>query len=278
LAIGLRNLITLAETDSGLAVEIRGEGAETLPSDETNEVVRAANLVFNRVGDKPSGLKVVLTNSIPAGSGMGSSAAARLGGAIAANMLLGEPLSRDDVLRIAVDIEGHPDNICAAMLGGLVISSLVDESLIYRRVAVARMSVAVVVPSVQVLTEELRSLLPKQVTLIDAASNIGRAALVVQALAEGDFDLLSEAMRDRLHEPYRSKVIPGYDQVVAAAYGAGASAVAISGAGPALIAFGPHGLADIAKAMAQSFEAATGKSVRQYTLPVESQGVMASAG
>lgn len=277
LALGLRNTVEAEIIDRGLTVEIHGEGASALPRDASNTVARAAYRVYERVGADAPPLTFTLTNLIPPGSGLGSSAAAILGGMLAANSLLDNALSRDEILRLAVDMEGHPDNACAAMLGGLVIASRGDEGLIYRRARVAPMQVAIAMPDVHALTEELRALLPKSVLLADAAINIGRAALVVQALIEGDYDLLGEAMHDRLHEPYRKAAIPGYNQAALAGLEAGAAAVAISGSGPALIAFAPEGHADIARAMGEAFERATEKPARTWTLPVETQGAQVAA-
>lgn len=272
LALNLHNTIKLSRAEKGIIVEVQGEGAGWLPRNETNTIVKAAQRIFDQVGERPAGLRFSLSNRVPPGSGMGSSAAALVGGAVAANALLDDPLSRDDVLRIAVEMEGHPDNACAAMLGGLVVSSFGDSELLYRRVAVPRLTVAIALPDVHALTEELRALLPKTVPLKDAAANIGRAALVVQALAEADYDLLGAAMRDLLHEPYRKKAIPGYEQAVKAAYEAGAAAVTISGAGPSLIAFGPENHAQIGAAMAHALEEAVGKPARTWTLQVDTHG------
>jgi homoserine kinase len=272
LALSLHNTVRLSRAAGGINVEIQGEGIGVLPADQTNVVVQAAQRIFDHVGERPDGLHFVLTNGVPPGSGLGSSAAALVGGVVAANALLDDPLSRDEVLQIAVEMEGHPDNACAAMLGGLVISSFGDSELIYRRVGVAGIKVAIALPDVHTLTEEMRALLPKTVSLKDAASNIGRAALVVQALAEADYDLLGQAMRDRLHEPYRKTAIPGYDAAVKAAYESGAAAVAISGAGPSLIAFGPENHERIGAAMARALEAATGKPARTWALAVDTRG------
>ncbi len=273
LALGLRNAVEMEIIAGGFKIDIQGEGASLLPRDASNAVARAVERVFQQVGEHTPPLRINLTNVIPPGSGLGSSAAAYVGGMVAANALLDQPLSRDDLLRLAVEMEGHPDNACAAMLGGLVISSFGEEGLIYRRVPVAAMKVVVARPDVHVLTEELRALLPKSILLKDAAINIGRAALVVQALAEGDTDLLGEAMHDRLHEPYRKMAIPGYGQTVAAALEAGAASVAISGSGPSLIAFASEGHQAIARAMTEALERATGKPVKAWILPVDPQGV-----
>lgn len=272
LALGLANTVEISKTGAGLTVEVKGEGTGTAPENETNLTVRAAYAVFKQVNYRPRGLHFVLTNSIPLASGLGSSAAALVGGMVAANILLDEPLSGDELLALAVRAEGHPDNVCPAFLGGLVISNYVDDHLIYHQMPVKLMEVVVVLPAIQSHTKEMRALLPDNVPLKDAAANIGKAALVVQALSEGDYDLLADAMQDRLHEPYRRAAIPGFGQAVDAALEAGAAAVALSGAGPSLIAFASARHAEIANSMADVLRAATGQEARTWILAVDTQG------
>jgi homoserine kinase len=276
LALGLHNVVEFGEAEAGLTFSISGEGAETLPRDASNLVVRAAAAVFRKVGRAPGGLRIRQENQIPLLSGLGSSAAAILGGVVAANALLDDPLSHDEMLRTAVELEGHPDNVCAALLGGLVVSSYSRGDLVHTSVPIQPMRVVVALPQVSLSTAEARAALPKSVPLENAAYNIGRAALVVQALANGDYELLKEAMHDRLHEPVRQKFIPGYRAAVEAAQKSGAATVAISGAGPSLIAFAPDGHQAIARAMARALEEATGKSVRVWVLPVDTQGISIS--
>ncbi len=273
LALGLRNAVEMdALSEEGLTLRIEGEGAGRLPSDASNMLVKAAQRVFERAHRKPEGLAIRAFNAIPSGSGLGSSAAALVGGTVAANALLDKPLSRDDLLQIAVEMEGHPDNVSAALLGGLVASSYTPDALCARRVPVASMQVAVALPDVRTSTREMRAALPQTVPLVDATANIGRAVLVVQALMEGDYDLLCEVMKDRLHEPYRRKVIPGYDHAVQAAFEAGAAAIAISGAGPSLVAFAPKGHKAITEAMVQAFRHHGGVNARSWVLPVDLEG------
>jgi hypothetical protein len=148
--------------------------------------------------------------------------------------------------------------------------------LVYKSVTIKPLQVIVALPDVSLSTGAARDALPKEVSLKDVAQNVGRAALVVQALLEGDYALLGEAMRDRLHEPYRKKLIPGFDEASQAARSKGASAVAISGAGPALVALAEEEHDRIARAMAQAFKEATGKPARTWILPVDTQGIAIS--
>ena len=274
LALGLYNVVELSEIEQGLSFELYGEGADTLPQDPSNKVLRAATLVFRHTGCTPSGLHIRLKTSIPPQSGLGSSAAAVLGGAIAANVLLGSPLNRDQVLRIAVELDGRPDAVSAALMGGLVVSSHAGGELIYTNVPIAPMQVVVVLPDVE-RTKQLDAL-PETVALSDAIYNIGRTALMLQALTAGDFDLLAHAVRDRLHEPVHRPLIPGCSQALDAARRHGAAAVAISGSGPALIVFTEADHEQIAHAMSRAFRLATGRPARSWILPLDTQGISIS--
>ena len=273
LALDMHTTVQLRETDQGLTVAINGEGHDVLPRDASNLAFKGAQAVFRKAGRTPSGLHIIVSSEIPVASGLGSSAAAVLGGIVAANAIVNNPLDREELLRMAVELEGHPDNVTAAMLGSLAISSHGDDGLVYKSIAVQPTRVIVVLPEADVSTSEARAALPKEVALKDAAQNVGRAALVVQALVHGDFDLLGKAMQDRLHEPFRRKFIPGYEDALQAARKAGASAIAISGAGPAVVAFADEGHARIAQAIADAFRKATKKAARTWILAVETQGV-----
>ena len=276
LALGLRNTVELWEISAGLEIDVEGEGEGRVPLDSTNLILRAAEKVFEKVGRRPAGLRLHSVNGIPLGSGMGSSAAAVVGGLAAGNALVDGGLTREGLLRLACDLEGHPDNAAAALFGGLTLVSASAEELLVRSLAIPPLKVVVALPEVRLSTAEARAALPDQVLLKDAVFNIGHALFTVQALASGDEALLRWAVADRLHQPYRKHLIPSYDAVVAEARKAGAAAVALSGAGPSLIAFasGRHG--EIASAMKTAFEA-SGAACRTFVLPVDQQGVQLSA-
>ena len=250
LALDLTNELEVEQTDSGLELTIEGTGQHELPQDASNLILRAALRMFRELGAKPPGLRLRSVNHIPLGSGLGSSAAAIVAGLLAADAVAGAGLSRDELLKVASSLEGHLDNAAASIHGGLVIAS---EGPLVCQIPIGDLQVAVVVPNLNLPTNQMRQALPRNVPLADAAFNLGRAAMVVEALRRGDFELLSRAMEDRLHQPYRTPSIPGYEAARAAALQAGAAAVALSGAGPGVIAFARHGLASIAEAMAQAF-------------------------
>lgn len=275
LALSLRNTVELWEITQGLEIDVEGEGEARVPLDTTNLVVRAAEKVFEKVGKRPTGLRIHEVNQVPLGSGMGSSAATVVGGLAAANALIDGGLSRDDLLRLAYELEGHPDNAAAALFGGLTLVSATAEELLVRSLPVPAMKVVIALPDVRLSTADARAALPEQVPLKDAVFNIGRAVFTVQALTTGDFELLRWAVADKLHQPYRRKLIPGYEAVVAEARKAGAVAVALSGAGPSLMAFASDKHWDIAAAMKAAFEA-NGVACRTFALPVDRQGVQVS--
>jgi homoserine kinase len=277
LALELRNSIEVSDEGegSGLALAVEGEGADSVPRDERNLIVRAMERVFAVTGRRPVGrLRLHAVNRIPLGSGMGSSAATIVGGLAAANALVQGGLDRPALLRLAYALEGHPDNVAAAVYGGLVLVSADEDVLRAQAVPVPPVQVVIALPDVRLSTAEARAALPAQVPLADAVFNVGHALFTVQALARGDEALLGWAMADRLHQPYRQKLIPGFAAVEAAARQAGASAVALSGAGPSLVAFAPDRHAAIAQAMQAAFNA-HGRACRTFVLPVATQGVIA---
>jgi len=277
LALGIHNAFefNVLEAGEGLQIEIGGEGKEKLKADTSNLAIQAANAVWESLGQSPLALKIKMMNNIPLGSGMGSSAAAIVGGLVAANALAGGSLTRTDLLRMATRIEGHPDNVAAAIFGGLTIVSHANEELMHTSLDVPPMKVAIALPNIKLSTADARAALPKQVPFSDAVFNMGRTAFVIQALQKGDYDLLSWAMTDKLHQPYRKKLIAGFDDVVNAARRVGARAVALSGAGPSIAAFAPDHHWEIAEAMKKAFEA-NGVACRTFVLPVDRQGVQIS--
>lgn len=258
LALRLHNTVSIEPADSP-EIGIEGEGERTLPRDASHLVYQAAAAVAARaaeVGKAPGirAFRITQRNAIPLARGLGSSAAAIVGGAVAANALLGGPLDQQALLDLATEMEGHPDNVAPALLGGLVVCTRTPTGVRWMRLAPPPLKVVLAVPDYPVSTEEARRRLPARVPFPDAVFNVTRAALLVAALTGGRPDLLDEATQDRLHQPYREHLIPGLQEVFAAARRAGAYGVALSGSGPAVLAFGDA--AGIGPAMAQAFEAA----------------------
>ena len=264
---------TLPEPDqSGIRLEISGEGAGALPTDSSNLIVRSAQFLYERCGQPfPPDLCIRCTNRIPLGSGLGSSAAAVVSGLLGANGLLGRPCSPLEVLAMATEIEGHPDNAGAAVLGGLEVVVMENGQVVARKIEISALAVAVAVPEFNLPTHAARAALPRQVSLADAVFNLGRTALVIESLRTGDLDLLGWVMADRLHQPYRLPLIPGAEAAMLAALQAGASAAALSGAGPGVVAFGRVDMAPAAAAMQAAFQSA-GLPARTWILSTTAHG------
>lgn len=271
LALDLWNETTIT-SEKEFSVQVTGEGAGRLASGKNNLLVRAAQRVAERVGKSLPPFHAECVNRIPLSSGMGSSSAAILTGLLAGNALLENPFSREEILNLACEMEGHPDNVAPAMMGGLVVSTVEDGKVIARQISVGmNVHVTIVLPNFYLPTKQARAALPKKVSMRNAIHNISRTALIVEAFRNGDLDLLGNVMTDKLHQPYRLKLIPGAASAMEAAKEAGASAVALSGAGPSLIAFSSKAESGIGESMKRAFEAA-GLTARIFHLGVSGRG------
>jgi len=238
LTLDLWNEAVFTVAGEDVVVTVSGEGADRLPHDADNLVVRAHTRLCAQAGaTAPAGLRVDCRVGVPLASGLGSSASAVVAGLLAANALLGEAVDAATVLRLATELEGHPDNVAAALRGGLVVVVRSGDELLTERVETPPVDVALAVPALEYSTAATRAELPTYVALEDAVYNMGRATLVVEALRRGDLELLGKAMEDRLHQARRLERVPGGREAMGAAREAGAAAVAVSGSGPSLIAF-----------------------------------------
>jgi homoserine kinase len=236
LALGLYNEIEASESDR-VAVTIEGEGADQLATGDRNVVVRAMRTAYEAAGRAFGGATVACLNRIPLARGLGSSAAAWVGGLVAGNTLLGSPLDRDAVLALAARAEGHPDNVAAALLGGLTVAfGGPDGARALSLPVPEHLRWVVLVPDVSMSTAEARAILPGSVSRADAVFNVQRVALLLAGLQAGRADLLAAALEDRLHEPYRLRLFPWMAAATAAARTAGALGCVLSGAGPSLLA------------------------------------------
>lgn len=238
LALAIYNEVEMAVLPAGLRVEVEGEGAGELSTGPDNLAVQAAARLFSAVGGAPPGLFVRLVNRIPPSRGLGSSSAAIVGSLVAANALAGAPLSRDDLLQLAVEMEGHPDNVTPALVGGVTAAAAADGCAVYMRFdAPAGLRVAAVIPDRPMSTAEARRVLPETVPRADAVFNIQRACLTVAALQAGRFDLLPDSLEDRLHQPYRGRIMPGLAEALAAGRRPGLLGVTLSGSGSTVLAW-----------------------------------------
>ncbi|WP_371676652.1 homoserine kinase [Streptomyces sp. NBC_01276] len=246
LALGLYDDVVVRVADSGLNIDIAGEGADTLPRDESHLLVRSMRTAFDLLGGQPRGLEVVCANRIPHGRGLGSSSAAICAGIVAARAVtIGGEARLDDaaLLELATEIEGHPDNVAACLLGGFTLAWMDGGGAKAIRMDPAGSIVPVVfVPSKPVLTETARGLLPRTVPHVDAAVNAGRAGLLVEAMTRRP-EFLLPATEDRLHQDYRSPAMPESVALVGRLRADGIPAV-ISGAGPTVLALVDNDAAD----------------------------------
>ncbi|MFF2480536.1 homoserine kinase [Paenibacillus sp. NPDC058071] len=217
---------------------LHGEQMKGLPTDRSNLIYKVAQLVFKEAGVHVPELHIEMYSEIPLTRGLGSSASAIVGALVAANALIGSPLSEDKLFQLATAWEGHPDNVGASLFGGIIASAWDGERADYVKLAPpASLSTLVAIPAFQLSTEKARHALPSQLSMADAVFNIGRSSLLVAALATGELGLIRSAMRDRLHQPYRAALIPGMAHILDHACDHGALGAALSGAGPTLIAF-----------------------------------------
>ena len=237
LAVGIYDTVEVEVIESGLEVEVFGEGEDDLPRDGSHLVVKAIRSGLNAAHAEAPGLRVVCTNAIPQSRGLGSSAAAAVAGVLAANGLAGNPLTTDQVVQLSSAFEGHPDNAAASVLGSAVGSwttTPVDGSQPgYRAVAVdvdKRIRATALVPDFHASTQAVRRVLPSHVTHTDARFNVSRTAVMTVAL-QNHPELLWEGTRDRLHQPYRADVLPVTAEWVNRLRNRGYAAY-LSGAGP----------------------------------------------
>lgn len=266
--------LTLKHRDE-MTIEIQGEGAENIPCDHRNIVWRSIQLLLKKahLEDEFQGAHIRMKNCIPLSRGLGSSAAAIVAGLKAANVLVGNRFSRREILQMATDIEGHPDNVAPAIFGGFTISVVHDgHPECFSFVPKMDLKLVVAVPKFPLSTRSARNVLPKQVPLKDAVFNVSRAALLVAALSRGNTRFLAHAFEDALHQPYRAKLIPGMYDVFQAAKEAGALGASMSGAGPCLIAFSlAHG-DEVGRAMVDAFKKHTIEA-NYLLLDIDTRGV-----
>ncbi|HET8569428.1 MAG TPA: homoserine kinase [Candidatus Limnocylindria bacterium] len=253
-------------------VTVEGDGAG-IPTGEDNLFVVAAHAVAAAARASLPAAHVTQRSAIPLARGLGSSAAAVVGGALAANALLGDRLDRRSLLRVAGEVEGHADNVAAALYGAFTICLPTDEGPLATRLPFpSAWRVCLFVPSATLATETARAVLPAEVARCDAVFNLAHAAALVAAVLRADGALLSVAMADRLHEPARAALVPALHEVVGAARGAGAFGAALSGAGPAILAIAPARLAPRVVAAMEEAAQIAGAAGRARMLRVRAAG------
>jgi homoserine kinase len=236
-------------------VDSLGEGSDELPAAEENLIFRAMQFVAGQEEWKLPPLRLGVVNDIPVGRGLGSSAAAIVAGISLAPMVCNRTLAPESLLRYAFEIEGHADNAAAAVCGGLVVTCVKPDGAVIavKRSWPADLSVIVVSPEIQLKTADARHVLPEMVKRSDAVYNLQRVALFGAALEQGDYDLLWEAMQDRLHQKQREGLVPGLAEALATPPQPGLLGIALSGSGPSVVAIARDHLVEIGEAVANNF-------------------------
>ncbi len=270
-AVGVHAEVTL---EPASMPRVRVSGVD-VPQDASNLIYRSAAAVAQAAGYQGA-FALEAHSPIPLRSGLGSSAAAIVGGVVAASRLLGESLDAGALLDLAVRLEGHPDNVAAALFGGVVIVTRDGASLRWARFAPAvRLAVVLAIPeAIQVETAVARQVLPRQVSRDDAVYNLGHTALLVAALAAGRAEWLRGALGDRLHQPYRAQFVPGFNRVVEAAEGAGAFGAVLSGSGPTVAALAEPAVAQAAGAAMRDAFSSAGVKCRTIITEIVSHGAL----
>lgn len=261
LALDLYNEIHIYSNENSKKIEfeIIGEGENEISKDD-NMILDAMKLVYKKLKSKPDkGYTIKCINRIPLSRGLGSSSAAIIGGLLSANYILGNKLSIDyDILNMSVQLEGHPDNVSPAILGGIISGVVIkDEDFKYVKINPSKNLKAIVaIPNFHLSTEVARNALPKEINFKDAIFNISRAALLTSALSSNRFDLLEVATDDKLHQDYRAKFIPGLKDLFKQTKNAGAYSVTISGAGSSILSLVKNDeeiIKKVSNAMKESF-------------------------
>ncbi len=242
LALNIYNYVAIKwSSNPDVRLKITGYGRELNEGNKQNLIYQGVVKVLKEFGYPIKNLSIRLENNIPFCRGLGSSAAAIVGGSMAANALIGQPLDKKQLLKLVFDFEGHPDNIYPAMYGGLIVSSNLVErehsthEYLFKKIKLSnKLKFLAVIPEVNVDTKMARQALPEEIKLQDALYNLSRIPLLVMALKEGDYHLLHHAMDDRLHEPYRKKLLPGLANALVELRHMGLP-TAISGAGPSVL-------------------------------------------
>lgn len=242
MALDIWNTIVVETEDANARagiVSISGEGRDSLSTGDDNLVYSSFRRIYDGIGLPVPEVRMTCENEIPLGRGLGSSAAAVAGGLLAGSVLSGANLSHERILELAAEIEGHPDNAAAAVMGGCRIVVSDGSGFLTESVGVPdELKAILFVPEVPMPTEEARGLLPKMIDRQDAVFNIGRTALLVNALASGNLRHLGVATEDMLHQPARQKLFFPMKNIFRAAMSAGALGVFLSGAGSSVLALG----------------------------------------
>ena len=273
MALDVWNTLEVDVLDGGEpVVEITGEGSDELSSGRENLIHRAMEFLFDDADQKMPIVRIRCDNAIPLSRGMGSSAAAIAGGLVAANAICSQEYTSKDILEMAATIEGHPDNVAAAVMGGmqLVISDKTDQGQRLHTIPVnvpSDLHAVIFVPDARISTEDAREVLPETVTMADAVHNMGRVGLLVASMATNHPEFLAIATQDRLHQPYRQPLFTPMKVIFKAALDAGALGVFLSGSGSTVLALTKGREMTVAYEMAEAARQASTEGKVSVTQP-----------
>ena len=287
MAIPIYNTITIEETvlpGTGVEINVISEdeavdelSIEHMELNENSLVYKAVELLYNSIGQNPAELKINIHSNIPIARGLGSSASVIVGGLLAANELLGNPADEAALLSIATEVEGHPDNATPAIVGGLVLTATDDDgSIVYRKLPWPEDWVLTLcVPENELATEISRSVLPAEVPMQDAVYNAQRMAMFVQALYTADENLMKMALKDRLHQPYRMKLVPGLERLMQnLKHEESVLGTVLSGAGPSVLVISKKNGLDKIKTIIKDTWNDLNIGVQLYNMPIEQNGAI----
>ena len=287
LALPIYNTITIEETvlpGTGIEINMMSEEEtidemvfDSIPRDENNIVYKAVEMLYNSIGQEPSELRINIQAQIPITRGLGSSSSIVVGGLLAANKLLGSPADETALLAIATEVEGHPDNVAPAILGGFVLAAQEDDGTItYCKLKwPEEWDLTVCIPDFELSTEIARSVLPKEVPMSDAIFNAKRLAMLIEAVNTKDAKLMKAALKDRLHQPYIEKLVPGMKEIMEAfKHEDGVLGCVLSGAGPSLLVISHKYDVDKIKSVVKDIWEKQNIKVDVRTLKVEEQGAV----
>lgn len=234
IAVTLYNEYGFEETQGDLSFE----GMPEEFSNKDNIIYVAMEKCFKKANYKHKGIKItVLKQDIPISRGLGSSSSCIVSGLVGANEIIGRKFNQDELFKMAVEIEGHPDNVAPAIFGGMIVSVMDGDELYYQKVNIQKeIKFVPIIPNFRLATSDARGVLPEMISIKDGIYNVSRAALMVAALTNGNMELLKHACKDAFHENYRSKLINGFDEVKVESLRLEALASYLSGAGPTIMA------------------------------------------
>ncbi len=285
MALPIYNTITIEETvlpGTGIEINVLATedsvddfSIEHIPMDENSIIYKAVELLYNSIGQTPSELKINIHSEIPIARGLGSSASVIVGGLLAANELLGRPADEAALLSIATEVEGHPDNVTPAIVGGLCLtSSEEDGSIVYRKIEwPEEWNLTVCIPEYELATDISRSVLPKEVPMEDAVFNAKRLGMFIEAVHTKDAKLMKLALKDKLHQPYRMKLVPGLEKIIEnLKHEENVLGCVLSGAGPSILIISEKNNLDRIKSIVRDTWSDLNVKAEIRTLPVERNG------